>query len=126
MLSYLADYESYFGPLRLFGYLTLRAAFAGLTALLIGFIVGPWIFAKLRLLSAEQSLRSKEEVGALADFACGQGEDPDDGRPDDLRIGGSQCGAVGDSQCLCIHGIDDLSWADGDRFSRRLFESGEA
>lgn len=76
MLSYLADYESYFGPLRLFGYLTLRAAFAGLTALLIGFIVGPWIFAKLRLLSAEQSLRSKEEVGALADLHAGKGKTP--------------------------------------------------
>jgi phospho-N-acetylmuramoyl-pentapeptide-transferase len=76
MLTYLADYETVFGPLRLFGYLTLRAACAGLTALIIGFIVSPWIFAKLRLLSAEQSLRSQAEVGALADLHASKGKTP--------------------------------------------------
>lgn len=76
MLSYLAEYEAVWGPLRLFGYLTLRAAFAGLTALLVGFIVGPWIFSKLRLLSAEQSLRTKDEVGALADLHSTKGKTP--------------------------------------------------
>lgn len=76
MLSYLAEYEAVWGPLRLFGYLTLRAAFAGLTALLVGFWVGPWIFSKLRLLSAEQSLRTQDEVGALADLHASKGKTP--------------------------------------------------
>ncbi len=76
MLSYLADFEAYFGPLRLFRYLTLRAAFAGMTSLGIGFLVGPWIFAKLRELRAKQSLRSKDEVGALADLHATKAQTP--------------------------------------------------
>lgn len=68
MLSYLADFEAYFGPLRLFRYLTLRAAFAGMTGLAIGFILGPWLFAKLRELKVKQAFRGKEEVRDLAEL----------------------------------------------------------
>ena len=57
MLSYLAEFENIFGPFRLFRYLTLRAAFAGLSAMSIGFILGPWIFSKLRQLRAKQAFR---------------------------------------------------------------------
>jgi phospho-N-acetylmuramoyl-pentapeptide-transferase len=76
MLSYLADFEVYFGPLRLFRYLTLRAAFAGMTAMGIGFLFGPWLFAKLRLLSAQQSLRTQQEVGDLAELHASKSETP--------------------------------------------------
>jgi phospho-N-acetylmuramoyl-pentapeptide-transferase len=76
MLSYLADFEAYFGPLRLFRYLTLRAAFAGVTAMGIGFIIGPWLFAQLRRLSAKQSLRGKDEVGDLADLHASKAQTP--------------------------------------------------
>jgi phospho-N-acetylmuramoyl-pentapeptide-transferase len=76
MLSYLADFEAYFGPLRLFRYITLRAAFAALTAMSIGFIMGPWLFAKLRALSAKQSLRTKDEVGELADLHASKSQTP--------------------------------------------------
>lgn len=76
MLSYLADFESYFGPLRLFRYITLRAAFAGVTALMVGFLIGPWIFAKLRQLRAKQSLRTKDEVGELADLHATKSQTP--------------------------------------------------
>ena len=48
MLSYLADYENYFGPLRLLKYHTLRTAFAALTALFIGFAIGPQLIRKFR------------------------------------------------------------------------------
>ena len=76
MLSYLADFESYFGPLRLFRYLTLRAALAGMTAMWIGFIVGPWLFAKLRQLRARQSFRDKDEVGDLAELHASKAQTP--------------------------------------------------
>ncbi|MEN8660923.1 MAG: phospho-N-acetylmuramoyl-pentapeptide-transferase [Lentimonas sp.] len=76
MLSYLADFESYFGPLRLFRYLTLRAAFAGMTAMGIGFILGPWLFAKLRALSAKQAFRGKDEVGDLAELHASKAQIP--------------------------------------------------
>ena len=76
MLSYLADFENIFGPLRLFRYLTLRAAFAGITAMGIGFIIGPWIFMKLRELRAKQAFRGKDEVGALADLHAGKAQTP--------------------------------------------------
>ena len=76
MLSFVAEFESSFGPLRLFGYLTLRAAFAGVTALLLGLYCGPWIVARLHRLRAQQSLRSQAEVGALADLHAEKGETP--------------------------------------------------
>ena len=76
MLSLLAEFESSFGPLRLFGYLTLRAAFAGMTALLLGLYLGPWIVARLHRLRAQQSLRSQAEVGALADLHAEKAQTP--------------------------------------------------
>ncbi len=48
MLSYLANYEEYFGPLRLFGSITLRTLLAAVTALLIGFVIGPRLIRKFR------------------------------------------------------------------------------
>lgn len=76
MLSYLADFENIFGPLRLFRYLTLRGAFAGLTALGVGFIIGPWIFGKLRELRARQSFRGEDEVGQLAELHASKAQTP--------------------------------------------------
>ncbi len=76
MLSYLAEFENIFGPLRLFRYLTLRAAFAGLTAMSIGFILGPWIFAKLRHLRAKQAFRGEDEVGILAVLHASKAQTP--------------------------------------------------
>ncbi len=76
MLSYLADFEGLFGPLRLFRYLTFRAAFAGLTGLGLGFLCGPWIFARLRDLKARQALRDENEVGALAGLHAGKALTP--------------------------------------------------
>jgi len=76
MLSYLAEFEHIFGPLRLFRYLTLRSAFAGLTAMGMGFIVGPWIFAKLRELRAKQAFRGEDEVGKLAELHAAKAQTP--------------------------------------------------
>ncbi len=76
MLSYLADLEGIFGPFRLFRYLTLRAAFSGMTAMGIGFIIGPWLFERLRSLQAKQSLRTAEEVGELANLHASKAQTP--------------------------------------------------
>ena len=76
MLSYLADFESFFGPLRLFRYLSLRIAFCGLTSMMIGFFVGPWIIAKLEQFKMKQMLRTHDEVGVLADLTKGKSETP--------------------------------------------------
>ncbi|MEO5960674.1 MAG: phospho-N-acetylmuramoyl-pentapeptide-transferase [Opitutaceae bacterium] len=48
MLSFLADYEDYFGPLRLLRSMTFRTIFAALTSLVIGFVIGPRLIAKFR------------------------------------------------------------------------------
>ena len=48
MLSFLADYEDYFGPLRLLRYITVRTLLAAVTALLIGFIIAPQLIRKFR------------------------------------------------------------------------------
>lgn len=68
MLSFLADYESVFSFLRLFRYITFRSAMAALTALSLGFFLGPIIIAKLRSFKAAQAFRDASEVGKLADL----------------------------------------------------------
>jgi phospho-N-acetylmuramoyl-pentapeptide-transferase len=68
MLSFLAELEHLWGPLRLFRYITFRGLFAAGTALVIGCLMGPWLIAKLRELSFAQSFRDKSEVGKLADL----------------------------------------------------------
>ena len=54
MLSYLQDYENFYGPFRLFQFISVRAILAGVTALLIGFIVGPKIINFLRKLEQDK------------------------------------------------------------------------
>ncbi len=46
-----------FGPLRLFGYVTFRTAFALITALMISLLLGPWMIRKLREMSIGQFIR---------------------------------------------------------------------
>jgi phospho-N-acetylmuramoyl-pentapeptide-transferase len=48
MLSYLANYADYFGPLRLFEFRTVRTVLAVLTALMIGFGIGPFMIRRFR------------------------------------------------------------------------------
>ncbi len=67
MLSYLADYENFFGPLRIFRSQTFRTVGAAVTAALIGFIIGPWLIAKLRKLKFGQSY-DDNRIGELAKF----------------------------------------------------------
>ena len=62
MFSYLQEYEYLFGPLRLFQFISVRAIFAGVTALLIGFLQGPRLISFLKELGARQSFRDKDEV----------------------------------------------------------------
>ncbi|MFA6962390.1 MAG: phospho-N-acetylmuramoyl-pentapeptide-transferase [Opitutaceae bacterium] len=65
MLSYLADYEQYWGPLRVLRFLTLRTLGAAGTATLIGFIIGPWLIRKLRALKFGQHY-DDDRTGDLA------------------------------------------------------------
>ncbi len=68
MLSLLAEFEHVFGPFRLFRYLTFRGVMASGTALLIGFVLGPWLIARLKQLSCAQGFRDASEVGDLAEL----------------------------------------------------------
>jgi phospho-N-acetylmuramoyl-pentapeptide-transferase len=47
----------FFHPFRVFRYLTLRTAFASLTALLIALFIGPWVIKKLREFQIGQFVR---------------------------------------------------------------------
>jgi phospho-N-acetylmuramoyl-pentapeptide-transferase len=49
----------YFGPFRIFRYLTFRTAFASLTALFTGLIIGPWVVRKLREFQIGQYIREE-------------------------------------------------------------------
>jgi phospho-N-acetylmuramoyl-pentapeptide-transferase len=65
MLSYLADYEEYFGPLRLLRFVTLRTLFGAGTAVFIGFVLGPWLIRRLRVLKFGQHY-DDDRTGELA------------------------------------------------------------
>ncbi len=53
----------YFRPFRIFRYLTFRTAFATLTALLIGLVVGPYVIQKLREFQIGQYIREEGPQG---------------------------------------------------------------
>jgi len=65
MLSYLADYEHYFGPLRLLRYISVRTVLGAGTALIIGFIIGPWLIGRFRALKFGQHY-DDDRTGDLA------------------------------------------------------------
>ncbi len=65
MLSYLADYEEFWGPLRVLRFITLRTLMAAGTAALIGFVIGPWLIGKLRALKFGQHY-DDDRTGDLA------------------------------------------------------------
>ena len=47
----------HFSPLRLFSYVTFRTAMAGITALVLCYVLGPWLIGKLRKLQIGQHIR---------------------------------------------------------------------
>lgn len=112
MLSELAQFESLFGPLRLFRFITFRSVGGAATALFLGMMLAPWLIARLRQLKANQSFRSREEVGQLADLHADKKRDPDDGWSDHLLFGHHIRTAMGGTQCfridrsLCVHRND--------------------
>ena len=65
MLSYLAEYEHLWGPLRVLRYITLRTLLAAGTATVVGFIIGPWLIAKLQRLKFGQHY-DDDRTGDLA------------------------------------------------------------
>jgi len=65
MLSYLSNYENLLGPLRLLRFVTVRAFLGAGTAALIGFILGPWLIHRLRVLKFGQHY-DDDRTGDLA------------------------------------------------------------
>lgn len=49
----------FFSPLRVFRYVTFRTAFAGLTALFLCLVLGPWLISKLRRFQIGQQIREE-------------------------------------------------------------------
>ncbi len=65
MLSYLAEYEHLWGPLRVLRYITLRTLLAAGTATFVGFVIGPWLIAQLQRLKFGQHY-DDDRTGDLA------------------------------------------------------------
>jgi phospho-N-acetylmuramoyl-pentapeptide-transferase len=84
MLSYLSNYDSVFGPLRVLHYISVRTLLAAGTAALIGFLIGPRLIAHLRRLKFGQHYdddrtgdlasrfdkKNTPTMGGLLIFAC--------------------------------------------------------
>jgi phospho-N-acetylmuramoyl-pentapeptide-transferase len=65
MLSYLANFDDYFGPLRLLRSSTFRTMMAAGTATLIGFVLAPWLIRRFRALKFGQHY-DDDRTGDLA------------------------------------------------------------
>lgn len=76
MLSELAQLEEWWGPFRLFRFLSFRAVGGAVTALFVGMLVAPWIIARLRALKAAQIFRDSGAVGRLAELHSAKGGTP--------------------------------------------------
>lgn len=68
MLSYLAEFEELYGPLRLLRFITLRTLLAAGTAMVIGFVLGPWLIRRLQRLKFGHGYVD-DRTGALAQQA---------------------------------------------------------
>ncbi|MCK4494343.1 MAG: phospho-N-acetylmuramoyl-pentapeptide-transferase, partial [Methylococcales bacterium] len=97
MLLYLADFlMSLDSGFRVFQYLTFRAILGTLTALIISFMIGPWMIAKLTRNKIGQSIR-------------------DDGPESHLQKSGTP--TMGGTMILVAISISTLLWADlGNRY----------
>ena len=65
MLYYLYHFNTEYPPLRVFRYISFRAVMAALTALVLCWVMGPWIIRKLTELKIGQPIRTAEEVHRL-------------------------------------------------------------
>jgi phospho-N-acetylmuramoyl-pentapeptide-transferase len=61
MLYYVLYYvlQPYFSPLNVFRYITVRTAYASLTALVLCLVLGPWVIRKLREMQIGQYIREE-------------------------------------------------------------------
>src|SRR5262250_291050 len=61
MLYYLLYHvlQKYFSPLNVFRYITVRTAYASLTAMFLALVFGPWLIRKLRELQIGQYIRDE-------------------------------------------------------------------
>ncbi|MGD0060545.1 MAG: phospho-N-acetylmuramoyl-pentapeptide-transferase [Verrucomicrobiia bacterium] len=66
MFYYLSEYTQWFSPLRVFQYVTFRAVFAALTALLMCVLVGPWLIRRLVEMKLQQPIRGEDDLRELA------------------------------------------------------------
>ncbi len=57
MLRYLFELRGHFSFFNIFQYLTFRAAYAAITALLISFLFGPWVISRLRAIKTSWAAR---------------------------------------------------------------------
>jgi len=76
MLSYLEHLESLWGPLRLFGFITVRAVMAGLFSFLLALFIAPAIIRFLQRLSMKEAGRGEDVVGQLAVLHQGKKNTP--------------------------------------------------
>src|SRR6202162_442363 len=51
--------QKHFSPLNLFRYITVRTAYASLTALFLSMVLGPWVIRRLRELQIGQFIREE-------------------------------------------------------------------
>ncbi|TXT42205.1 MAG: phospho-N-acetylmuramoyl-pentapeptide-transferase [Spirochaetes bacterium] len=69
--EFLLPLVKYFSPLNIFRYLTFRSAYAAVTALLIVYLFGPTVIARLRVLKFGQSVRADGPQSHLAKTGTG-------------------------------------------------------
>jgi len=108
MLSYLQFGEEWFGPLRLFQFISIRAIFAGITALILGFLLGPILIKILQGIGAKQAFRDETEVGKLATLHESKAKTPTMGGALDFWFSFYIYTFICRTKYLCNYGYDGL------------------
>lgn len=72
MLTELAAFEDWFGPLRLFRYISFRSIGGAATVMILGMWIAPWVIRRLRAFKIGQTFRDAGEVGRLAELHGGK------------------------------------------------------
>lgn len=76
MLYELANFEDFFGPLRLFRYLSFRCGIALALSFILAMAIAPRIIEYLRKLKYGDTQRTREQVGVLADLHASKRNTP--------------------------------------------------
>ena len=123
MLSYLQFWEEWFGPFRLFQFISVRSVGAWYHRFIHWLPCRPQNNRSIKGYWGEAGVPGKRRSRRTGRFTRIQSKDTDDGRYFNLPLSDYQCITLGRTECLCACGNSCLHSPDCGGFCGRLFKS---